>query len=224
VRGSCAGKSEGAGGSRRPRAGVLGGTFNPVHEGHLAVARAASALLDLDRLFFIPASFPPHKRPSGLASGEDRLAMLRLAAAGVPGWEALDLELARGGVSYSVDTVAALKKMLGEETELFLIIGADNLDGISRWRRIEDLVRWCRFAVVTRPGFAPEPGGADDREWARRILAAGRGRLIELSAPVSSTEVRAAASRGEPLEGLVPPAVAAYIEKRGLYREPASKE
>ena len=120
-----------------PRWGLLGGTFNPVHEGHLVLARAAVERFGLDRMIFIPAAFPPHKTPSCLAPAADRLEMLRLAISARPDWSVSALEIRRGGRSYTVETLRELRRELGEGAEFFLLVGADNLAEIGTWRRIE---------------------------------------------------------------------------------------
>ncbi len=196
------------------RIGILGGTFNPVHLGHLEMARSARRLFELDRVIFVPVSRPPHKEPVELAPARHRLEMLRLALEGEEGFEVSDIEIRRGGESYTVETVEELLSASPGFREVFVIIGADNLQGISTWKRIADLVKMARFIVFERPGRKPGPLSETDRFWAGRIA----GRPVPLSVPVSSTAVRAAAAAGRGLSGMVAAGVEEYIRRNGLYR------
>ena len=186
--------------------GIFGGTFDPVHCGHLAVARAALRRLKLDQLIFIPAGVPPHKqsRPAGRASFRDRSAMLKLATAGEPRFAVSRLEAK--GVHYSIDTVRWMKRRLKPGDRLFFLMGADAFREISTWRKSKDLLHACEFAVASRPGLS-----LNDIRGAVVHLLRVRNR-------VSATQVRAAARRGRPLAKLVPLPVAQYIRKNKLYR------
>lgn len=187
------------------RLGVLGGTFDPVHLGHLRAAEAAREALGLDRVLLVPAGAPPHK-PSPRASRLDRYAMVALAAAGYPGFVPSSLELEREGPSYTVDTVRALR---GPETRCFLIVGSDTWPEMASWREAKALLEEVGLAVVGRPG---EPTAAGP--------ACGLGvRVVdEPGLPISASDLRGRAAQGRSLWGLVPDAVADYIQKRGLYR------
>jgi nicotinate-nucleotide adenylyltransferase len=185
--------------------GIFGGTFDPVHRGHLAVARAALRRLKLDRLVFVPAGVSPHKqhrRPR--ASFAHRFAMLKLATAGEPRFAVSRLEAK--GVHYSVDTVRRMKRRLKPGDRLFFVIGADAFREISTWWRAEDLLRECEFAVATRPGASLKRTGS---AVVHRLRVYNR---------VSATQVRAAARRGGRLARLVPTPVADHIRKNHLYR------
>lgn len=196
------------------RLGLFGGSFDPVHTGHLGIAREALRVAELDRIWFLPAAQPPHKPERRLAGPEDRVAMLELALAEEPRMEVRCDELERGGTSWTIDTVRALE---GEAEELWLLIGSDNLPGLPGWREVEELLERARPLVAARDGAA----AAALDEAARRIGGqAGRRLGSALIAheplPGASTEVRQALLRGEPAPHL-DPAVAAFVRHRGLY-------
>lgn len=215
------------------RIGIFGGTFDPVHRAHLAVARAALRRLKLDQLTFIPAGVPPHKqsRPAGRADFRDRFAMLKLATAGEPRFAVSRLEAS--GVHYSIDTVRRIKRSLKPGDRLFFLIGIDAFHDIATWRQAEALLRECEFVVFARPGWSLRevtlvlPPGL--RRSAGRFPRRRRGvvrvdgvrihLLGAVRAPVSATQVRAAARRGRPLAKLVPAPVADYIRKKRLYQD-----
>ena len=194
---------------------LFGGTFDTIHRGHLAVARAARRRFRLDRIYFVPAHVPPHKQKRKLAPYRHRYAMVKLATAGVSAFVPSRLEAAapRGSnarPSYSIETVRRLKRQLSRRDQLYFLIGADAFGDLATWRQPQALCREVEFIVAARPGFS----------LARTAAALPGARLHRLSArsPVSATQVRAAAQRGKTLARLVPPAVAAYIGKHGLYR------
>ena len=198
-----------------PRAiGLLGGTFNPVHEGHLSIAREALSLFALDAVWFIPCAVPPHKPAHNLASNEDRLAMLRLALAGEPRFDALPIEFDRPGKSYTVDTVRALQALHPGDGFVF-IIGADTLPELHTWHQPLELLSLVRIVTLARPGFVPD---ADVLQlpppWPARLLADLRtGDPLD----VSSRDVRAKIAAGQTLS-LVPEPVQRYIQEHNLYR------
>jgi nicotinate-nucleotide adenylyltransferase len=185
----------------------MGGTFDPIHLGHLQAAGAALESLGLDRVSFVPASTPPH-RSTPVASPVDRYAMVCLATAGHPSFYPDDLELRRGGTSYTVETLREAHRS-HPGTELFLIVGSDNVPELPSWRGAEEIFGLCTVAVVVRP---EEPAVPSLPPPARVERVQGR------PLAVSATAVRERAARGEPLEDLVPRPVAEYIGKRGLYR------
>jgi nicotinate-nucleotide adenylyltransferase len=192
--------------SRVRRVGLFGGSFDPIHVGHLIVAQSAVEDLDLDRLYFIPNASSPLKTRPPIASGRDRLAMIRAAFRGHRAFRVLDLEIRRKGPSYTFDTVAALSG--GGSAKMFFLIGADALLDLARWHRARELARRVTFAVLRRPGSRK----------ARPPSWAGRG--VEVDAPlidISSTEIRDRVRRGRSIRYLVPDAVAALITKRKLY-------
>jgi nicotinate-nucleotide adenylyltransferase len=198
------------------RIGILGGTFNPVHIGHLLAAQAVAEACALERVVLLPCHTPPHKACGGLAPAADRLAMVRLAAADNPALEAGAQEVERGGLSYAVDTLRDFRRQRPDAEPVF-IIGTDQLRELHQWHCVEELLGLCAFAVVARPGEGPV-GAAEIRlpaPWPERLLAATvRGRLCE----VSSSEIRRRIAGGRAIRYLVPDAVAAYIARQGLYR------
>lgn len=199
------------------RIGILGGTFNPVHNGHLEMARAALEKFGLDQVLFIPDYLPPHKPADGVVSGRHRLAMLRRALRGHPEYGISEIELKRKGKSYTVETLRELSGGPGPRPEFFLIMGSDNLLEISSWKEIAVLAGLCSFLVVTRPGFKLSRLQGENRVWARRLRRDGRLNYITLSLPVSSREIRDKIRRGDKWDALVPPPVAAYIKDKHLY-------
>jgi nicotinate-nucleotide adenylyltransferase len=187
--------------------GLYGGSFDPVHLGHLLVAQAAVEELGLDRIYFIPAAQSPFKLDTQHAPAAARLQFLRLALAGRTRWEADDQEIHRGGVSFSVDTLREYARRF-PAAELFYLIGADNVPKLNEWREPAELARLAEFVVV------PRPGGAISQ-----FPAPFRGRsLTGFPLGVSSSQVRARVKAGLPVDLLVPPAVAEAIKNSGLYR------
>lgn len=185
--------------------GILGGTFDPVHLGHLRAAEAVREALGLERVLFVPSAEPPHReRPA--AGSLDRFAMVALATAGHAAFVASDLELRRDGPSYTVDTLESLDGGGGDDRPV-LILGSDALADLPGWHRASRVLELARVAVVARPGAGA--GGATGIE-VERVEAP----LLE----VSSTEVRSRVRRGLGVRYLVPDAVADYITKRELYR------
>lgn len=198
----------------RRRVGVLGGTFDPIHNGHLAAARAAIRCAGLDELMLVPAAVPPHRGPAA-ASPADRLAMTRAAAAGEPKMTVSDLEISRPGRSYTVDTLRDLRARRPAD-ELFLVLGWDAAREIRSWREPDAVLDLATLVVITRPGLAA-PAEPD-------LRAAGidPGRAVLCADPtpdVEATDIRDALHAGQPLpDGVLPRAVAAYVEDHGLYR------
>ena len=195
------------------RIGIMGGTFNPPHNGHVHAAQQAQQALGFDRLLLIPDNMPPHKRlPHGSADSAQRLEMTRRMALELPGAEACDIELKRGGRSYTADTLRALHRQYPDD-ELFLIIGTDMLLTLDQWREPETLCALASFAVVARDE-------ADRRAIARKAVQLeqlwhARIHVVDCPAlPVSSTQVRADRAL---CREMVPSAVYAYIEQQGLY-------
>jgi nicotinate-nucleotide adenylyltransferase len=216
--------------------GVLGGTFDPVHFGHLHVADAVRQALSLHQVLLMPAAVPPHKTHGARAGAFDRLAMVRLAVADRRGLEASSFEIDRGGVCYTIDTLRALRDEW-DMTPLF-VVGMDALEEIGTWREHEALLREFDFAAVDRPGGSiVEAARRLGPTHAARVVSAGPsppadahlgsgGRVYHLPIPVvdvSSSLVRARAAAGQSLHGLVPPPVAAYIRERRLYAEESAR-
>jgi nicotinate-nucleotide adenylyltransferase len=185
------------------RVGILGGTFDPIHLGHLAAAQAAMDCERLDRVVFIPTGVPPHRAPA-IAGPADRLEMTRLAVAGRQGFEVSDVELRRQGTSYTVDTLRELDAQHPED-ELFLILGWDAAKLLKGWREPDEVRRLARILIVTRPGSGRPEATADI--------------VCERPTPdVSASRLRRALRRGEGVERYLPRSVAGYIAARGLYR------
>ena len=192
--------------------GILGGTFNPPHRGHLALAMHAKAELGLERVLLMPAYSAPHKGDEEDPGPRRRLEMCRLAVGGEPGLEACGLEIERGGPSYTVDTLRAIHAS-DPEAELTFIVGADMARTLAAWREPRALVELARLAVAERE----EAGRGEVLEALDQLGA----RVTFLGMPtieVSSSQVRARVRNGEPIEDLVTPEVAEYIAEHGLYR------
>jgi nicotinate-nucleotide adenylyltransferase len=191
--------------------GILGGTFNPPHRGHLALASHAQAELGLERVLLMPAHSAPHKGEESDPGPERRLEMCRLAVDGEAGLEACDLEIERGGPSYTVDTLRAIKQS-DPEAELTFIVGADMARTLPVWREPRALIELARLAVAER-----EDAGREDVLRALDPLGARVTFLAMGMLDVSSSRVRERVEAGESIEGLVAPAVAEYIAAHGLY-------
>ena len=197
--------------------GLFGGTFNPVHHGHLAVARAARDQLNLERLIFIPCANPPHKESPDLVSAKHRIAMLELALAGEENMEISDIEVRRGGTSYTIDTVTQLQNELGE-CRLTFLIGSDSLLELHLWREIYRLLNSCRFATLLRPGEKTEdlsPGDIQlEDPWPQTLF----DNIIDGSkVDVSSSEIRLNVRDRKSIRPLVHDDVIAYINNHKLY-------
>jgi nicotinate-nucleotide adenylyltransferase len=206
-------------GRRVKKLGILGGSFNPIHVGHLVLAETAREALGLDRVILIPAKLPPHKRAEALAGGADRLAMVRLAIAGNPAFAVSDIELRRPGVSYTVDTVRALRKRLGPGTVIYFLIGMDTVAELATWREIARLARLCKFVPLNRPGHSVPNVATLERTLGRLPARAMLKRALDMPLiGISSSEIRRRVAEGRTIRYLVPDAVAAYIRRKRLYR------
>jgi nicotinate-nucleotide adenylyltransferase len=202
----------------RPIIILFGGSFDPIHNGHLAVAEYAFEHLDAARLIFIPARRSPHKSTGPSADGAARLAMIRLAIAGRAGFEVSDCELHRADPSYTLDTVRYFREQVGADAELFWLVGADTITELEHWYHVEELFGLCRLRIMYRGGM-PRP------DLGRLVPAFGPVRVGQLENDIlatplidaSSTEVRFRIAAGAPMDELVPPAVLGYIRQHGLY-------
>ena len=199
--------------------GIMGGTFDPVHIGHLAAAEEARDALGLERILFVPAGIPPHKPQLAITDAADRVAMLELAISINDAFQLSRVELDRLGPSYTLDTVeqlAADTRRAGGEPDLTVILSAESFRGLPTWHQPERLLALARIAVVPRGGFPP-PGSA----WLKRHFPGCETQVSFLDAPhlrLSATEIRDRVAAGRSIRYLVPDAVIAYIEDHGLYQ------
>jgi len=211
--------------------GILGGTFDPIHNGHVAAAAAAQDTLGLDTISLIPSHIPPHRHDPVGATGEQRFEMARLAAAEHPGWSASRIELDREGPSYTYDTLVTLgERSESKGTKIFFITGADAFAEIATWSRYPDVLGLANFVVVSRPGITlnsirervpsafrnhPPCSPSDFR-----VLVSEKPRviLVEAHTPdISSTDIRRRVRAGHSLSGFVPDSVARFIAEHRLY-------
>jgi nicotinate-nucleotide adenylyltransferase len=198
--------------------GVLGGTFDPIHNGHIAAADAAERTLNLDRIMLVPSHIPPHRRDPVGATAAQRLAMAQRAAGERPHWVASSIEIDRHGPSYTYDTLTELRGAL-PGTQIFFILGADAFAEIATWSRYPAVLDLANFVVVSRPGITLDslrervPSAFSPRPSAKtRVIQ------VETTTPdVSSTEIRRRIRARESLTGLVPDSVATYIQSHRLY-------
>lgn len=197
--------------------GVFGGTFNPIHNGHLLICETIREEFGLEKILFVPAQIPPHKDVNRVAEAEHRLEMTRLAISDNPHFEVSDIEMKREGASYTVDTLAAFKTLYGPDTLLNLIVGADAIVQLTSWRRFEEILKLCRIIVARRPDT-----GDDALDRAIDRLIGDYGAVIKKSKavamPYSSTEIRERVKSRLSIRYRVPPCVEDYIREHRLYR------
>jgi len=202
------------------RIGILGGTFDPIHLGHLIPATYACNHLSLDQLLLVPSASPVHRPLHQAAAAAHRLAMCRLAAAALPPFDVSDAEVARSEPSYTVLTLRALAATFGQGSDLVLLVGEDNLHLLHTWRRLEEILRLASVAILPRPvAERPELApleAAIGQEAAAALLAR---RVASPLIPISATEIRRRVRTGMPITGLVPASVAAHIAANRLYGE-----
>ena len=197
--------------------GVLGGTFDPIHNGHLAIAEAAKAYLNLNEVIFLPAGQPWMKSDKSISPARHRTAMIGLALQARPYFKTSTIEIEHQGPSYSVNSIAELKTQAVEPTDWYFILGWDNLSKIPQWREPAKLIEMCFLAAVPRPGY--------ERPNMKKLEAALPGiakKVILMDKPrleISATDIRNKAAQGLPISGLVPEAVEKYIKENGLYRK-----
>jgi nicotinate-nucleotide adenylyltransferase len=196
------------------RIAIFGGSFNPIHYGHLLLADEVLEALELDRILFVPAAVPPHKSPARLAPAGDRHEMVRLATAGFPKFEVSDVELRRAGPSYTVDTLEELRI---PRVDLFLIVGSETFLDLLTWREPRRIAELARLVVVPRVGSAFDPDSAAAQKVVREI---GQEPLIvrATSLPISASDLRRRVREGRSIAYRLPEAVAAYIRARRLYQ------
>ncbi len=185
--------------------GILGGTFNPPHLGHIKLAQEAQKKLKLDKVVFVPAYVPPHKSGKDMVSWQDRYKMAGLSIGGVSNFEVSDIEIRLKGTSYSINTIKEFKKLYGDKTEVFFIAGSDYADELKSWKDIDDLKRLCTFIIATRPGY-------------RVVSPPANTELIEADTPdISSTEIRKRIREGASFAEHVAAEVYNYIINKRLY-------
>ncbi|UCC88753.1 MAG: nicotinate-nucleotide adenylyltransferase [Anaerolineales bacterium] len=202
------------------RLGILGGTFDPIHFGHLLAAEEARGALRLEGVLFAPAGDPPHKQGYAILPVAHRLAMVRLAIADNPAFQISTVDIDRTGPHYTVDTLRLLRNQLGiGSDETFLIMGADSLTHLTTWHQPAQLIEICRLAVVARPGYRA------DLEALEAALPGISTRLDWVEMPVlgiSSSDLQRRVREGRSIRYQVPSAVAAYVAKHALYRDDRS--
>lgn len=188
------------------KVGFFGGTFNPIHLGHLAIAQMAQEKFGLDKVIFIPAPQPPHKALASLATAQDRYNLVRLAIAGNPRFEISDVEMRREGKSYTVDTLRYFRGKLGKNVKMYFIIGADALAALHTWKYIDEVLELATFIVVNRPGYK-------DTKKIKHLSVTKPG------IDISSSYLRERIHKRKSIRYLVPEAVFYYIEKHKLYHQ-----
>lgn len=196
--------------------GILGGTFDPVHLGHLCIAEEAKAVLGLEKVIMVPAGQPPFKADNPVTAAEHRLQMLKLAVGKRVNIEILTSEMERPGPSYSVDTIAELRQQYGSEADLYFILGWDGLAQLAEWHEPERIIEMCKLAGVARPGSTrPDLTKMEEKlpGITRRVVW-----LDKTQIDISASEIRQMAARGEAIDHVVPGAVAEYIKENKLYR------
>ena len=199
------------------RLGIMGGTFDPIHFGHLVAAETARVAFDLDRVLFIPTGQPPHKVDHRVTDPRERYEMVGLAIAANPGFALSNLEIRRGGPSYTIDTLRTLHGIL-PESELYFITGADALRSMLSWREPEEIIGLTRVISVSRPGYPLQ----DLFEIIDQHVPRHQDRIFQLKIPalaISSTDIRRRIKDGLPVRYLLPDNVKSRIEKRGFYRD-----
>ncbi len=198
--------------------GIFGGTFNPIHMGHLIMANEVCKHHHLSKIIFMPTYIPPHKYVDDLVAAQYRYEMIKAAISGNSTLEVSDIEIKREGKSYTIDTILEIMKRYGEDCEIYLIMGADSLNELELWKEIKRLSQLCHFVIVNRPGFKTEAS-------ARLLEIVGSTSLLDLErlrieinpVDISSTNIRKRVNDGDEIEGLVPKCVEAYIKEHGLY-------
>ncbi|HVM32105.1 MAG TPA: nicotinate-nucleotide adenylyltransferase [bacterium] len=201
---------------------LFGGTFNPIHYGHLALAEEVRTKFNLDKVVFVPSGTPPHKKQADLAEAKHRFLMTNLATVGNPCFEVSSFEIDKGGKSYSIDTVNHFREAYGDKVQLYFIVGADALLEIATWKNISELVKKCRFIVVPRPGYDLTKIlnyhflGSETYAMASELLEnvlVGETAMLDISA----TAIRKRVAEWKSIKYLVPEPVEQYIHHQKLY-------
>lgn len=198
--------------------GIMGGTFDPIHYGHLVTAEAVRSEFELDQVIFVPSGRPPHKNPTQVTPAQHRYLMTVLATLTNPHFDVSRVDIDRLGETYTVDTLTDLRREYGAGVQFYFITGADALAEIFSWKEPERLVHECVFVGATRPGFTLERLSPEVEDFMHQHAASFR--FIEVPAlAISSTDLRQRIARGRSIRYLAPDEVAFYIMKNGLYRE-----
>lgn len=187
------------------RIGLLGGTFDPIHKGHLYLAKKVSSKLSLEKIIFIPTYLPPHKTDVKITPARHRYNMVRLAIAGNKRFEASNIEIKRKGRSYSVETLRQVRRRYGNSAEIFFITGSDSMQELDKWKDLRGILRLCSFVVVKRPGFA-----------IKNISTSFI--ILNIDAKdISATDIRNRRERGQSISKMVPKKIVDYVKKNKLY-------
>ena len=200
------------------RAGIMGGTFDPIHQGHLVTAEAARSEFKLDKVIFVPSGQPPHKRGLPITQKENRYIMSVLATAANPYFEVSRTEIDRPGESYAYETVRYFKGIMQEQSELFFITGADAIQEILTWKNVGSLLEMCTFIAATRPGYSLHEL---KEKLISNILPIYAHKIIPLEVPamaISSTDIRQRVKMKSTIKYLLPEAVENFIQKNDLYQ------
>ena len=198
----------------KKRIGIFGGTFDPIHLGHLIVAETIMDEFSLDRVVFIPAAVPPHKLGKEISASHHRYMMTMLAICSTPRFEVSVMEMRRSGPSYSRDTLAELIREHGEDTDFYFIVGADSVASLHTWNRVEELLSMCHFVGASRPGCLP------DMAVIRQRFGSLASKIHCRDAPeleICCTDIRERVRQGKTVRYIVPEAVEQYIYKESLY-------
>lgn len=198
----------------KKRVGIFGGTFDPIHMGHLIVAETIMDEFSLEKVVFIPAAVPPHKLDRQVSAARHRYMMTMLATCSNPRFQVSDMEMHRQGPSYSRDTLGQLTEEHGSDTDFYFIVGADSVENLHTWNRIDELLSLCHFIGASRPGCMP------DMERIGKRFGNLADRIHCLETPeleISSTEIRHRVRQGKTIRYIVPDAVEQYIYKEKLY-------
>ncbi len=200
--------------------GIMGGTFNPIHHGHLVTAQEALSQFKLDIVIFIPTGSPPHKIENEIASAEDRYIMTVIATSSNSNFFVSRMEIDRKGESYTIDTVRQLKKIYGRDSLLYFITGADAILEILTWKNTNEIVSLCKFIAATRPGYnLTRLEDLKKRLFKSRTAANKKIFVMEIPAlSISSTDIRNRVRNNRPIGYLLPEGVSNYILKHGLYK------
>lgn len=203
--------------------GIMGGTFDPIHSGHLAIAEEIRYKFNLDKVIFIPAGNPPHKDSRKVTSSNHRYQMALLATISNPYFDISSIEIEREGITYTIDTIMELKKCCGDEAEFYFITGADSLLQLSTWKDVDKLLSICKFIAATRPGFQMSKIESKVKELESKYNRS----IYTVTVPalqISSTDIRNRIKNGITVKYLLPEAVEAYIIKHKLYQENVEKD